>query len=292
MNRPHPFSIRIFVADGDPDGLRLIERSNWNGRALVFPRPSLPEVKARDEFNRTGVYILIGPREDSDGDLIYIGEGDPVKPRLESHFASKDFWTRAVFFVTDREGQLNKAHVQYLEARLIEKAKEAKRLPIENKQSPTLPTLTEADRADMEVFLQHMLDILPLLGIHAFEGTPQIKPPSKQILTIETKGIRATGFESNQGFIVLKGSQSAIEEVPSLVARFQSVVELRKSLLDSGVLTHQDGHYIFTQDYSFSSPSLAAMVVMARSANGRTEWKDKSGRTLKTLQEAVAVTTN
>lgn len=289
MNRNHPFSIRIFVADGDPDGLRVIERSNWNGRALIFPRPSLPEVKSRDEFDRTGVYILIGPRDDGDGELIYIGEGDPVKPRLESHFASKDFWNRAIFFVTGGEGQLNKAHVQYLEARLIDKAKEAKRLPIENKQSPNLPTLHEADRADMEVFLQHMLDILPLLGIHAFEGTPQTKPPKRQILAIETKGIRANGFESNQGFIVLKGSQSASDEVPSL-ARFKNVIDLRKALADSGVLVLNDGHYVFTQDYGFSSPSLAAMVVMGRSANGRTEWKDSNGRTLKMLQEEVAAT--
>jgi hypothetical protein len=33
-----PFSLLIFVADGDPDGLRIVERSNWVGRALVFPR--------------------------------------------------------------------------------------------------------------------------------------------------------------------------------------------------------------------------------------------------------------
>jgi len=43
MNESHPFSIRIFVANGDPDGLLIIERSNWNGRALLFPRPLLPE---------------------------------------------------------------------------------------------------------------------------------------------------------------------------------------------------------------------------------------------------------
>jgi hypothetical protein len=29
MSLLKPFSLRIFVADGDPDGLRLVERSNW-----------------------------------------------------------------------------------------------------------------------------------------------------------------------------------------------------------------------------------------------------------------------
>ena len=74
MNESHPFSIRIFVANGDPDGLRIIERSNWNGRAMVFPRSLLPEVKKREEFGRTGVYLLLGPREDGEGELLYIGK--------------------------------------------------------------------------------------------------------------------------------------------------------------------------------------------------------------------------
>lgn len=58
VNESHPFSIRIFVASGDPDGLRIIERSNWNGRAMVFPRPLLPEIKKREEFGRTGVLFI------------------------------------------------------------------------------------------------------------------------------------------------------------------------------------------------------------------------------------------
>jgi len=32
------FSLRIFVAEAYPDGLRIVERSNCVGRALVYPR--------------------------------------------------------------------------------------------------------------------------------------------------------------------------------------------------------------------------------------------------------------
>jgi hypothetical protein len=78
------FSLRIFVADGDPDGLRLVERSNWVGKALIFPRALLPQVKQRPELAQTGVYLLLGPQDDGDGDMLYIGEGDPIRPRLES----------------------------------------------------------------------------------------------------------------------------------------------------------------------------------------------------------------
>ena len=91
MTNNQAFSIRIFVPDGDPDGLRMVERSNWIGKALVFPRSLVPEIKRREEFSQTGVYVLIGPREDGEGEAIYIGEGDPVLPRIESHYANKDF---------------------------------------------------------------------------------------------------------------------------------------------------------------------------------------------------------
>jgi hypothetical protein len=42
MSLSKPFSLRIFVADGDPDGLRLVERTNWVGKAIVYPRALLP----------------------------------------------------------------------------------------------------------------------------------------------------------------------------------------------------------------------------------------------------------
>jgi hypothetical protein len=71
-----PFSLRIFVADGDPDGLRIVERFNASARAVVFPRALLPQLKARPELQQTGVYLLLGPRPDGEGELLYVGEGD------------------------------------------------------------------------------------------------------------------------------------------------------------------------------------------------------------------------
>jgi hypothetical protein len=57
-----PFSLRIFVADGDPDGLRIVDKSNWIGKALVFPRALRPPVKALPELAQTGAYLLLDPR--------------------------------------------------------------------------------------------------------------------------------------------------------------------------------------------------------------------------------------
>jgi hypothetical protein len=287
-----PFSLRIFVADGDPDGLRVVERSNWIGKALMFPRALLPRVKGREELSQTGVYLLLGPRDDGEGEMLYVGEGDPIRPRLESHYAKKDFWTRAVCFVAGA-GQLNKAHVQLLEAQLIAKAQTAKRLPLDNGNTPTEPTLSEADRADMQVFLQNMLGMLPVLGVHAFEqAAPVAAVSSAPLLHCKGKGVAATGYEASQGFVVKAGSQAVVASVPSMQQHVRGMYELRHELIGNGVLAPAEPSaaegYRFAQDYVFSSPSTAAAVVLGRSANGRIEWKDAQGRTLKALQEKEA----
>jgi hypothetical protein len=285
-----PFSLRIFVADGDPDGLRLVERSNWIGKAIMFPRALLPSIKQRSEFAQTGVYLLLGPREDGEGEMLYVGEGDPIKPRLESHYAQKDFWTRAVCFVAG-QGQLNKAHVQYLEAALIRRAKVAKRLPLDNANQPADPSLSEADLADLNVFLGNMLGMLPVLGINAFEvAQSKAQAGAVTILSAKGKGVSAQGFESTQGFVVKAGSEAVAETAPSMEQYVHGMYELRQQLIGNGVLAAQGDRYLFTQDYVFSSPSTAAAVVLGRSANGRVEWKDKTGRTLKELQTQEAGT--
>lgn len=288
MSTQHPFSLRIFVADGDPDGLRLVERSNWIGKGVMFPRALYPQVRNRPEFQQTGVYLLMGPSNDGDGEMIYIGEGDPVRPRLENHYANKDFWTQAVFFVAGA-GQLNKAHVQYLEAQLVSRAKAAKRTPLDNGNSPTEPTLSEPDRADMDVFLHNMLGMLPVLAIHAFEQSSGTASPGVFApLICQGKGAVARGNETPQGFVVFSGSFAARDEAPSLINHFPNVCRMRAELQKSGVLTSDGDRLRFTQDHTFSSPSLASSVILAHSSNGRIDWKDATGKTLKELQIAQA----
>lgn len=183
---------------------------------------------------------------------------------------------------------LNKAHVQFLEARLIALARAAKRVPLDNGNQPSEPSLSEADRADMEVFLAHMLGMLPVLGVHAFEQAAMLPVAQAAQLSCKGKGAVATGFEGTQGFVVKAGSQAVAESVPSMEQHVLCMFDIRQELIANGVLALEGGFYRFTQDYIFSSPSTAAAVVLGRSANGRFEWKDVQGRTLKALQEAEA----
>ena len=53
-----PYVITILVATGDPDGVRVVEKSNWSGRGVVFSRSDLPTAAA--SLDSPGVYVLIG----------------------------------------------------------------------------------------------------------------------------------------------------------------------------------------------------------------------------------------
>lgn len=80
-----PFTIRIFVPDGDPEGVRLIDRMNWTGVGVAFPRTKWSEVRQRPELQRTGVYILRGyVGEEADLPTIYIGQADSIRNRIEN----------------------------------------------------------------------------------------------------------------------------------------------------------------------------------------------------------------
>lgn len=172
-----PFTIRIFVPDGDPEGVRLIDRMNWTGLGLVFPRSKWPEVRQRPELQRTGVYILVGySNQDDDLPTLYIGQADGVRGRIESHYTGKDFWDWGAVFVSN-SGGLNRAHVTWLEHALVKRANEAKRCHLDNSNSPQEPALSEAEKADTRAFLKEILQILPLVGLRAFEIPKAVAVP-------------------------------------------------------------------------------------------------------------------
>jgi hypothetical protein len=279
--RRQPYSIRVFLPGGDPNGLRIIEKSNWSGTGLVLPRSLFGESRERKEFDRTGVYILTGPPEESGLPRVYVGEGDPIRPRLDQHAAKKDFWTICIAF-TGKDENLNKAHVQYLEARLVKLAADAKRCVLDNGNAPQLPSLSEADAADAEGFLSEMLLCFPVLGVGVFSEAMG-ESRTGVTLRLKSRGVEAEGAETPQGFEVRSGSQAAKSEVPSCYA---NIVDLRAALVNNGVLKMRGEAYVFSQAYLFSSPSMAAGVVLGRSSNGREMWKASDGRTLKEIQDA------
>lgn len=283
MSTSPGFSVRIFIPSGQPEALRIVEKSNWTGQGLVFPRAQFAEARQRAELKRTGVYVLWGPSESGQLPRLYVGEGDGVLSRLDQHAKTKDFWTHAAVF-TSKDQNLNKAHVQYLEARLVALASEAKRAELDNGNVPQLPGLSEADAADAEGFLADLLLCLPVVGVSLFEKAKADTAESGELF-LKAKGIEARGVDGAEGFVVRSDSQAVKSEVASIHAYLK---ELRQTLLAQGVLQDSGTIYRLTQDYTFNSPSTAAGVLLGRSANGRVEWKDAKGRPLKEIQEEGA----
>ena len=286
------FSVNVFLPAGDPEGLKVVEKSNWTGRGLVIPRAMFADSRSRPELGRTGVYLLVGPSDTSSLPSLYVGEGDPVKPRLEQHAKLKDFWTHGIVF-TSKDTNLNKAHVQRLESRLVDLASRAKRCVLENGNMPAPPSLSEAEEAYAEGFLDDILLCLPILGYGLFETAETAAAGNTAsdagglLLRLRAKGIEATGADTAAGFIVHAGSRAVSDDrmAPSIHANMR---EMREELVRQKVLVADDECLRLVQDYLFASPSLAAGVMLGRPANGRVEWKTADGRTLKDIQDSAS----
>jgi len=271
-------TIKIFLMDGDPNGRMSCELSNWTGKTYKIPRIKIKECTDREDMVNTGVYLLFGKDEEGK-DLVYIGEAESMLKRLNQHLNQKDFWNETIVIIS-KDNNLNKAHVKYLENRLHEIAHKAKRYKVENTVTPTLSSISESDKAEMEEFLDNIKMLVNTLGHKVFEEKRELKPKQKQDLFAikSARGADAHGEPTSEGFVVFKGSKASSTEVNSLTPSFAM---LRKRLIEEGVLVNKGEYYEFSDDSIFSSPSSAAVVVMGRNANGLTEWKLIDGMTLK-----------
>ncbi|MDQ8022335.1 MAG: GIY-YIG nuclease family protein [Moraxellaceae bacterium] len=262
--------------------MRTAEISNWSGKAVAGPRTELDQLLGRDEASKVGVYLLTGIDPLSGGSAVYVGEAESIQARLKQHL-EKDFWNQVVYF-TSKDENLTKAHIRYLEGRLIELAKLAGRANLTNSQATT-SKLPESDRADMEIFLEKIEQLLPALGVEVLvpiAASPESKDEARTLFC-EINGLKATGHLTPNGIVVLADSQAALNLRPS-ASDYPWVVNAREQLVKDGVLVVDTGCLRFTRDQEFSSPSAAAAVVHGGTANGRTAWKDSEGRTLKLLE--------
>ena len=275
-------TLKIFLAYGDPKRLRTAELSNWTGKAVSGPRSEFDKLLARDESLNSGVYFLTGTDPETNKSAIYIGEAECIRDRVKSHL-SKDFWNNITFFITKDEN-LTKAHIKYIEGRLIETARSIERAVVMNNQSSGAK-LPESDREDMEVFLEKMQQVLPVLGVEAFVRAASKHEEEKQedIISCNIKGLSAKGYLTPNGIVVLKGSQAVLQERDS-AKKWPSVMVQRNKLIEEGSLVEENGAYVFTKDIEFSSPSSAAATIHGGSANGLTAWVNSNGVQLKDLQ--------
>ncbi|MBN2058067.1 MAG: GIY-YIG nuclease family protein [Candidatus Saganbacteria bacterium] len=276
-------TIKIFLIDDEPNGLKTAELSNWVGQAIVIPRNKLKETKQRPECNKPAVYFLVG-KENEEALLptTYIGEAENLWNRLSTHDSSKDFWQTAVAFVS-KDNNLTKAHVRYLESRCLALATQAKRYDLENDTESSLPSLPEADIAEMEEFLSNLKLLLAALGYPILQeiiakGQNNIADP---LFTCKGKAAMATGRMTNDGFVVYKGSTVSANISSAVTERNTKVIG---KLLSSKYLEKRDDKlYIFVKDFMFNSPSAASDIILGNSTSGWKRWKTEGGKTLEEI---------
>jgi len=286
MHQTKGRSLELYFIDGKPDGMLTAEVFNWTGHLLMVPRTQISDALARRESRYTGVYLLLGERDGLP--LAYIGEAEDISTRLRNHEGQKDWWTTAVL-VTSTANNLNKSHVRYLEARLIELARSVGRVPLDNGTTPARPSLTEAEQSNMEAFLENVLMVLPALRVDAFLSN---KRPSTsavgasellrgQVFGLVSKkhGIVATAIFDDGEFVVQKGSQARSAWTGPAD---HSYAQAHAELMRMGVIASRGTLCEFTTNYAFKSSSAAAAAVNGRPSNGTLDWKLKStGQTYK-----------
>jgi len=279
-------TIHIMLADGTTDGLKVVLKDNWSGQALMFAKSEYRSARRRLEGAGAGVYVLFGQYEgDSLEYRLYVGESDQIGRRLAGHVRQDDdFWTKAIAFTG---AGLNKAHIRYLEGRLLRLARQAERCEIKNvgAGSPA-PSLSEMDRASADAFLADMLTIYPLLGLRAFERLEGTTEGAR--LSLAPGGATAEGAEVADGFVVFANAVARKEVSDWVQEKGRDLIDQRRQMLEDGVLLEEPDGYRLARDHLFSSPSRAATVLLGTPTNGREAWRGSDGRTLKQLQEADA----
>ncbi len=279
-------SLELFFVDGKPDGMLTAEVFNWTGHVLYCPRTNISAALARKEAKHTGVYILLGEKDDEP--CAYIGEAEEIDLRLKQHVQNKDWWT-SVAIITSSANSLNKAHVKYLESRLVEEAIKLNQIKLENGNVPPRSSLSEAAQSNMESFLSYLLMVLPAIRIDMFvqrkrpsgvqaQQTPQASVASPvatfELISQKNGEWNATAILQEGEFTIQAGSIVRGSWIGDTSAK-SSYSKLYQTLFEQGILADENGQRVFKSSYVFNSPSAAAAVVNGRSANGQTAWRLK-----------------
>ncbi len=274
----HPKQLRVFLTSGDARGIRYAELVNWTGQAFSCPKNLLGDLKQWPETQRPGVYVLFGL--DKDGRAIaYIGESEDVFARMAAHKSSPPITEIVeVLIFTSKDDNLTKGHVSFLEEQLVKRANEAKQMPVSYGREPGEKTISKPERATMVEFLDNLYLVSSALGHRIFDLVEKRRVTGQVFELKMENGVEATGRLAPEGFIVHAGSTASATNTASLHGGY---LELKETLIKTGVLVQNGAHLKFVQDHIFTTPTPAASVICGSQRSGPMTWKDKAtGQTI------------
>lgn len=291
-------NINMFLMDGEVTGKIKCTLSNWTGVIYKIPRIQLADLKSRDELKQTGIYFLFGRDEDKQNNVTYIGQatnrknGEGVLLRVQEHTRdSHADYFNDVIILTTQNNSFGPTEISYLENKFTQLAKESGRYIVKNGNEPNPGNVMEEKQSELDEVVENVLMIVGTLGYRVFipmttNVDQQTRNDAEQYLYLKRKMkksnqiIEAKCERTTEGFVVLEGSQVEMIDSPAIPT---SLKELRKELIKENVI--KDG--ILQEKQLFSSPSYAAAFVLGMNTNGRMDWKDKDGKTLKELEEMI-----
>jgi predicted GIY-YIG superfamily endonuclease len=277
-----PKTIQIFLPGGDPRGIRVAEITTRIVQVIEVPRSLLQDFLRMPESDQVSVYFLFGEAEDGTDPKVYLGQTGDLRARLAKHNKEKEFWERALVLIS-RTNSLTQTHALFLEWHCLQAARNAGRYSDENGNSGSKPHTPAPLEADCLEIFETGHALLATLGYPIFDPVAKVAAASKtdEIFFCKASGANARGMYTQEGFVVLKGSIGRRENVPSIGTTNE---RFRLRLLETGVTRANGDTIVFQKDYLFRSPSMAAIALTGRTANGWLEWKTKSGETLDSLK--------
>lgn len=284
-------SITVYLMDGDGSQRYQVTLDNWNIKAYKIPVGLVAASNSLDSIHTAGVYFLFGYVEGQKS--VYVGEAEDVYRRLTQHIPEKDgyIWDNAVVFIASEIGVLDKARAKYLENRFYNIIKDASSYRLLNRNEPTKSTITKYIEDAMEVVIDNIKLIIPVLGYTPFENRifeGEFSSENEEIFYIKNTELYAEcrfnpekylfNLANPQSkfmpFTLLKGSRISNKINSSLTKKLK---QQRQECTDSNVI--KDG--ILQKDLRFKSASAIAGFVLGRSSNGKIELKTNDGQTFK-----------
>lgn len=273
----NPKTIKIFLAEGNPTGIKIIELVGWVGKGFIIPRNSLKNALRRKELGLPAVYFLVGKNENGE-DMVYVGESENFSERILDHQRKKDFWNIVICFISANDF-LHKGNVKYLESVLADELKLSDRVIVEAGKNSNKSRLSESEEVDILSYAENLKLVMSAIGFTFLKKVTEEKD-NEELYYCNGKGVVATGIPTTEGFVVLKGSYISDKEVDSISGSGVSMSRFQILKHSSKAKKINDDKYELLDDIVFSSPSYAADFVLGASVNGWIFWKNKDGKTL------------
>ena len=288
-------TIQLYLMDSVPKGRIKCTLANWTGIAYKIPRTELEKAKSIDYLKQSGVYFLFSTSDETQENIVYIGQagtrknGEGILNRLQEHKRNpdKDYWTEAVAFTTTNN-TFGPTEISYLENQFTKLAIDSKRYIVKNSNEPSLGHVTEEKESELEEYIDSAKIVIGALGYRIFEPiiespeiiTTVLAPTPEPLLSLILKQgkkekIIAQGKQTNEGFVIIKGSNiksSTVKSVPTKALKDRERANL-------------DDNFVLLEDMLFNSPSSAASFVTGYAINGKDAWKDEQGRSLNEIEK-------